>query len=100
CSSDLSTKAHLIMPWHEIRDAISGGKVGTTHKGIGPTYADAAARTGIRVGDILDKDYFRKRIKEEIAWNLLLIEALCKHFHVSKSDLAKLEIQKILDPNR
>ena len=55
----ISKKAHLIMPTHRLLDAAieaSKGKnrVGTTGKGIGPTYTDKVSRNGLRVGDILD----------------------------------------------
>ncbi len=55
----ISKKAHLIMPTHRVLDAAieaskGANKVGTTGKGIGPTYSDKIARTGLRVGDILD----------------------------------------------
>ena len=56
----ISKKAHLIMPTHRILDrAIEASKgkskVGTTGKGIGPAYTDKVSRTGLRVGDILDR---------------------------------------------
>ena len=55
----ISKKAHLIMPTHRVLDrAIEANKgkdkVGTTGKGIGPTYTDKTSRNGLRVGDILD----------------------------------------------
>ena len=55
----ISKRAHLILPTHRVLDrayeaAKGKAKVGTTGKGIGPTYSDKAARTGLRVGDILD----------------------------------------------
>ena len=55
----ISKKAHLIMPTHRILDAAyeaqkGKNKVGTTGKGIGPTYTDKVSRTGLRVGDILE----------------------------------------------
>lgn len=55
----ISSKAHLIMPTHRILDralesAKGKNKVGTTGKGIGPTYTDKISRNGLRVGDILD----------------------------------------------
>ena len=55
----ISRKAHLIMPTHRLLDAayetLKGkNKVGTTGKGIGPTYTDKVSRNGLRVGDILD----------------------------------------------
>ncbi|MCX6295994.1 MAG: adenylosuccinate synthetase, partial [Bacteroidetes bacterium] len=54
----LSTKAHLILPTHRLLDAASEAakgkeKIGSTLKGIGPTYMDKTGRNGIRVGDIL-----------------------------------------------
>ena len=54
----ISKRAHLILPTHRVLDrayeaAKGKAKVGTTGKGIGPTYSDKAARTGLRVGDIL-----------------------------------------------
>lgn len=55
----ISKKAHLIMPTHRILDrayeaAKGKNKVGTTGKGIGPTYTDKISRNGLRVGDILE----------------------------------------------
>ncbi len=55
----ISKKAHLIMPTHRLLDAAlenkkGKNKVGTTGKGIGPTYTDKISRNGLRVGDILD----------------------------------------------
>lgn len=55
----ISKRAHLILPTHRVLDrayeaAKGKSKVGTTGKGIGPTYSDKAARTGLRVGDILE----------------------------------------------
>lgn len=55
----ISKKAHLILPTHRLLDqayesAKGLGKIGTTGKGIGPTYTDKISRNGVRVGDILD----------------------------------------------
>ena len=55
----ISKKAHLIMPTHRLLDAAleaakGAGKVGTTGKGIGPTYTDKVSRNGLRVGDIFE----------------------------------------------
>lgn len=54
----ISKKAHLILPTHRLLDqayeqAKGEGKIGTTGKGIGPTYTDKISRNGVRVGDIL-----------------------------------------------
>lgn len=55
----ISKKAHLIMPTHRLLDAANerakgGAKIGTTGKGIGPTYTDKISRNGLRLGDTLD----------------------------------------------
>ncbi len=61
----ISKKAHLILPSHKLLDAANeaaagGGKIGSTLKGIGPTYTDKIARKGLRVGDILAGDFAEK----------------------------------------
>lgn len=63
----ISDRAHLIMPYHTLLDALeeetrSKGALGTTRRGIGPVFADKVARLGIRTGDLLDKDVFRGRL--------------------------------------
>ena len=61
----ISKKAHLILPTHRLLDAASEAakgkaKIGSTLKGIGPTYMDKTGRNGIRVGDILAADWEEK----------------------------------------
>ncbi len=61
----ISRKAHLILPSHRILDAASEAskgitKIGSTLKGIGPTYMDKTGRNGLRVGDILLSDFLDK----------------------------------------
>src|SRR6266571_2528441 len=68
----LSGEAHLIMPWHVAIDQASErrlGKlqIGTTKRGIGPCYADKAARLGIRVQDLLDAKILRQKIEVALA---------------------------------
>lgn len=63
----VSSRAHLIFPWHQAWDALSeasrgDGKIGTTLKGIGPAYADRARRVGIRAGDVLDAAAFAAEV--------------------------------------
>ena len=58
----ISKKAHLILPTHRILDAAyeaakGSAKIGTTGKGIGPTYTDKVSRNGMRVGDVLSADF-------------------------------------------
>ena len=63
----VSGNAHLIMPYHQELDALTErylgrNKLGTTKRGIGPTYSDKAARVGIRVQDLLDAKIFREKL--------------------------------------
>ena len=67
----LSLDAHVIMPWHKAVDlaresAMGAGKIGTTGRGIGPTYEDKVARRGIRVRDLLDAAKLARRVKERL----------------------------------
>lgn len=64
----ISDRAHVIMPYHIILDGLfeelkeDGKKVGTTKKGIGPTYSDKTARIGIRVCDFINEDTFLEKL--------------------------------------
>jgi adenylosuccinate synthase len=63
----LSGNAHLIMPYHQELDRVTErylgkNKLGTTKRGIGPTYADKALRVGLRVQDLLDPKIFREKL--------------------------------------
>ncbi len=63
----ISANAHLIMPYHLLLDSAGEARlgklqIGTTRRGIGPCYADKAARLGIRVQDLLDEKILRKKI--------------------------------------
>lgn len=60
----ISDRAHVVLPYHRMLDAAreeisGGGKIGTTLRGIGPCYTDKAARLGIRVVDLVDRERFR-----------------------------------------
>lgn len=65
----IDPRATLTMPWHKQRDGlreeISGGKIGTTKRGVGPAYADRIERIGLSVKDLINKDFARK-LEEEI----------------------------------
>jgi len=68
----LSSSAHVIFEHHRRIDGLSevwlgDGRIGTTGRGIGPSYADKAARTGLRVGDLLDPDRLRPRLAAALA---------------------------------
>jgi adenylosuccinate synthase len=68
----ISGNAHLIMPWHVAIDSASERRlgnlqIGTTKRGIGPAYADKAARLGIRVQDLLDPKILRQKVETALA---------------------------------
>lgn len=69
----ISTRAHIVMPWHKIIDAAKDAErgdlaIGTTGRGIGPCYADKASRTGIRVGELLDIKRLLANIEQCYKW--------------------------------
>ncbi|MCX7621486.1 MAG: adenylosuccinate synthetase, partial [Acidimicrobiales bacterium] len=64
----VSGNAHLILPYHQALDKVTErylgrNKIGTTKRGIGPAYADKAARVGLRVQDLLDPKIFREKLQ-------------------------------------
>lgn len=68
----ISDRCHLIMPYHIKQDeceemAKGDAKIGTTKNGIGPCYMDKCARTGLRMGDVVNPDYFRARLANAVA---------------------------------
>ena len=68
----ISDRAHLIMPYHRshevaAEEARGVGKIGTTAKGIGPTYEDKAGRRGLRTGDLRNPESFLRKCKEVLA---------------------------------
>ncbi len=116
----ISKKTHLIMPTHRILDAAieatkGSGKVGTTGKGIGPTYTDKVSRNGLRVGDIFenfDEKYKACKKRHEdalmaldyVGYNLKDVEEkwfegieFLKNFHIIDSEY---EINKLLDEGK
>lgn len=63
----ISNRAHVILPYHIKQDLLEesrkgANKIGTTGKGIGPAYMDKAARVGIRIADLLDKEVFYEKL--------------------------------------
>jgi adenylosuccinate synthase len=64
----ISANAHLIMPYHQALDKVTerylgSARIGTTGRGIGPTYGDKIARVGIRVQDLFDPGIFRQKLE-------------------------------------
>lgn len=78
----VSDRAHLIMPYHKVIDALSekargNADIGTTGKGIGPCYADKHERSGLRICDLLHKEVFAERLKI----NIELKNKIIKHVY-------------------
>lgn len=86
----ISKKAHLILPTHRLLDSAieaskGKSKVGTTGRGIGPTYTDKVARTGVRIGDLLRPD-FQQRYEDAKAAHERTLKSLNFEY-----DLAPIE---------
>ena len=77
----VSDCAHLVMPYHRLldeqRELRQGrAKIGTTKRGIGPAYGDKAARTGLRVSDLMQPILFAKKLQAKIRENNSILQAL------------------------
>ena len=79
----VARRAHVIMPYHRVLDGIeeevkadddAGDAVGTTGRGIGPTYEDKAGRRGIRIADLLDPDALREKLEYVVPQKRALVE--------------------------
>ena len=89
----VSSRAHLIFPWHQAHDAIAetlrgDDKIGTTLKGIGPAYADKARRVGIRAGDVLDGGRFAELVRAR---------AIAENRQLAGDGIAALDVDEIVD---
>jgi adenylosuccinate synthase len=77
----LSDAAHLVLPYHaaidRAREQHKGKKkIGTTGRGIGPTYGEKVARTGLRVGDMLDAKAFAAKVRTKVRENNVVLKSL------------------------
>jgi adenylosuccinate synthase len=77
----VSRSAHVIMPYHIALDVanearLGGAKVGTTGRGIGPTYGDRAWRLGLRMEDLLDREILHERIARALPDKNLLLDGM------------------------
>ena len=77
----ISETAHVTMPYHRLIDQASEAKrgehkIGTTGRGIGPTYADKSERTGIRMIDLMDPKLMRKKIRWTVQYKNAILEKL------------------------
>ena len=92
----ISNRAHVIMPYHidldgAIEEFLSDSKIGTTKKGIGPCYTDKASRVGIRIGDLLDEEQLKNRLKTTLAYKNMELQM----FHKKTYDYDEM-LQKCL----
>ena len=90
----ISDRAHLIMPYHvkldELKEEARGkDKIGTTKRGIGPCYADKITRSGIRVGELLDMEIFKERLRVNLEEKNVLFEKVY--------EAEKLDYEKVLE---
>jgi adenylosuccinate synthase len=88
----ISNRAHVILPYHikldQLQEESKGSnKIGTTKKGIGPAYTDKAQRIGIRMADLIDKDVFYAKLKQNVEEKNLLFEKL---YHSTPMNLEEI----------
>ncbi|MBZ4416991.1 adenylosuccinate synthase [Myxococcus sp. RHSTA-1-4] len=94
----ISDNAHVIFPWHKLLDSFrekarGGSAIGTTGRGIGPSYEDKVARRGIRMRDLLNPERLRKRIEERLPLALEELKDLCAQ---AGADVPQLEVPQVL----
>ncbi|GAB2537212.1 adenylosuccinate synthase [Gracilibacillus alcaliphilus] len=88
----ISNRAHVILPYHLKLDLLQEeskgvNKIGTTGKGIGPAYMDKAARVGIRIADLLDKDAFREKLESNLEEKNRLFEKVYETDRIEVEDI-------------
>lgn len=98
----IADKAHLILPTHKVLDAASEAakgkaKIGSTLRGIGPTYMDKTGRNGLRIGDVLTSD-FKEKYQKLKAKHLQLIQMYDFDFDISEEEKQWFDsIEKLKD---
>ncbi|BAZ38736.1 adenylosuccinate synthetase [Calothrix sp. NIES-4101] len=90
----ISETAHVTMPYHRLIDLASeerrgNHKIGTTGRGIGPTYADKSERTGIRILDLMDAEGLREQLEWTINYKNVILEKLY--------NLPPLNVQEVIE---
>ena len=97
----ISDRANVVLPYHRAFDGaeerVRGTKgVGTTGRGIGPCYSDKVARSGIRMGDLLDESYLRERLETILPMKDRLADSLGEPLAIDREEL----IEKLLGYGR
>ncbi len=99
----ISDRAHIVFPYHRLADEKRESrafeeKIGTTKRGIGPSYSDKATRVGLRMGDLLDKNY-AERLRVRLAEQNVMLAALGVEGPDEKTVLTQYqEAARILSP--
>jgi adenylosuccinate synthase len=98
-------RAHLVMPYHIALDshreiALGSARIGTTNRGIGPTYEDKVARYGIRVQDVFDEGILRTKLKAALREKNAIFENVYGEESYDVSDLAAwlLSFKDFIEP--
>ncbi len=97
----VSGNAHLILPYHQAIDVmieryLGKNKLGTTKRGIGPAYADKAARIGIRVQDLLDPKIFRAKLDVALREKNPLLAKVYNQLGFEADDIAEEYLERCL----
>ncbi|HEV2767255.1 MAG TPA: adenylosuccinate synthase [Acidimicrobiales bacterium] len=96
----VSGNAHLILPYHQEIDRLAErylgrNKLGTTKSGIGPTYADKAARVGLRVQDLLDPKIFRQKLDVVLKEKNAILAKVYNQLPLSADDIAERYLDEL-----
>jgi adenylosuccinate synthase len=101
----ISHNAHLIMPYHKLLDTLhetaqGDQKIGTTGRGIGPSYEDKFARKGIRVVDLLNPEVLQEKLRENLAAKNKLFKNIYEKDEIDIETMVREyeEFDKIIDP--
>lgn len=100
----ISNRAHIILPYHilidQLQESAKVNKIGTTNKGIGPAYMDKAERIGIRVADLLEKETFAEKLKQNLTEKNRLLSKMYDQEPLKFSDIFNeyYEYGQILKP--
>jgi adenylosuccinate synthase len=96
----VSGNAHLILPYHVELDFVAErrlgrNKLGTTRRGIGPTYADKALRSGLRVQDLLDPKIFRAKLEQTLKEKNSILTRVYNRLPLSADDIARRYLDEL-----
>src|SRR5205823_3048248 len=96
----VSGNAHLIMPYHQELDRVTErylgkARLGTTKRGIGPAYADKAARVGLRVQDLLDPKSFREKLDVVLKEKNLILAKVYNRLALRADDIAAQYLEEL-----